>query len=267
MSAAADSATTETDSEATASESDAPHDRSDAPQFSLLHCDFVMLAMVVEYNFLRKLDPVQCHQEMKVVFKQYSPELPTIYLWYQKLSRHEPIHQESKRPGRPENSELIERIKSRLKQDQNMSASRIAQFEGCALTTVTKTLRHKLRLRRVTLRWVPYLLTDTIRDARVLGATNILPLLRLAKSTKFATIITGDESWIYLDNPLKSVWIPEGAPRPTQPKLTISAKKYLLTVFFNGQGLQAIHWLEKGTMNSDIFINQVLKPLNDKYQA
>jgi hypothetical protein len=57
------------------------------------------------------------------------------------------------------------------------------------------------------LKWVPFMWTEEHPQKRVDGARTILDTLEAQQRIGFREIVTGDESWIYLQIRLDSIWI------------------------------------------------------------
>jgi hypothetical protein len=93
-------------------------------------------------------------------------------------------------------------------------------------------------------------------------AVEMHQLLSAARDVSFSNIITGDESWIYLQNAPEQMWLEENAPRPTFPRRDIAAQKVMIIVFFSGERLLHVSYLPpKETLNSDTYIKYGLESL------
>jgi hypothetical protein len=86
--------------------------------------------------------------------------------------------------------------------------------------------------------------------------------LLLASHRDYKYIVTGDETWLYLDNSTKRVWLSPDEEPPTTPTQTIGSKKVFMTVFFSGDAVLHVSFLPaKATMTAARFKGSVLKPL------
>jgi histone-lysine N-methyltransferase SETMAR len=84
----------------------------------------------------------------------------------------------------------------------------------------------------------------------------------------FQNIITGDESWFYLQYPPLSKWVSSDSARPVAEVQTHYHQKVMFTVCFSGVGIQLIHLLPpKVNMNAVIFVEQVLCPIEKLFSS
>jgi histone-lysine N-methyltransferase SETMAR len=79
-------------------------------------------------------------------------------------------------------------------------------------------------------------------------------------------IVTGDESWVYLDNEINSRLYPKGKKSKINiVRKNISSKKIMITVFFDRNGIVLIDFLgQNKKMNGKYFIDHILKKLEKK---
>jgi hypothetical protein len=75
-------------------------------------------------------------------------------------------------------------------------------------------------------------------------------------------LITGDESWFFIDNSEDLVWVDESSSPPEKCRKTVASPKVMLIVFFSGEKIIYRSYLSPGrTMKSENFITTVLEPL------
>jgi histone-lysine N-methyltransferase SETMAR len=133
--------------------------------------------------------------------------------------------------------------------------------------TVSSKMKIELEMKRKSLHWIPYRLQPKHIEVRKELAAELNEFLKLQEPQKFARVFTGDESWIMYENPPKFVWVGKGMDTPEHERLTVSAKKLLLTVFFSGERVWHISFLPVGqSMNGERFIETVLKPLHEEIE-
>ena len=70
-------------------------------------------------------------------------------------------------------------------------------YKICISWAVRKILHEELGLHKLSSRWIPYLLTEDQKKARVDWCKLMLVKFDMGKSNKVSQIITGDETWIY----------------------------------------------------------------------
>lgn len=97
---------------------------------------------------------------------------------------------------------------------------------------------------------VPHVLTCSQKKKRVDLAGDLLDLLRDKK--KWPRILTGDETWIYMNNHGAAEWVLPGEDRSVIPKKQIGDKKLMLIVFFSSSGVHYSHFMEeRESVNSE----------------
>ncbi|KAA6395731.1 MAG: hypothetical protein EZS28_008743 [Streblomastix strix] len=100
---------------------------------------------------------------------------------------------------------------------------------------------------------------------RVLFAKEKLKSVKVLDADGFKKFATGDETWLYFDNDQDAQWIKRREPRPERYRKLIGAPQVMLTVFFSGERILSAHQLpQKSNMNAEVFINDILIPLETK---
>ncbi|KAA6371485.1 MAG: putative Mariner Mos1 transposase [Streblomastix strix] len=115
---------------------------------------------------------------------------------------------------------------------------------------------------QVALRWVSHKLKESHKKKHVDYAKSMISEQALAEKFLFRRIATGDETWICMDNYYHQQQIHQGESRPVRYRKVIDSPKVMYAIFFSGESLVFLHQLPvEQHMNSEIFINQVLQPL------
>ena len=73
-------------------------------------------------------------------------------------------------------------------------------------STIYEHLTESLGLKNYSLKWVPHELTCVMKQKRKDEATNLLNVLMTESFNDFDFIVTGDESWFYLDYSPRTLW-------------------------------------------------------------
>ena len=111
--------------------------------------------------------------------------------------------------------------------------SKVGILVGAAHTI----LRCDLKMRRISARWIPHLVTKEQKLARVRIAEQLLKQFPKYNNQSFANIITGDEPWVhfYESKPKKQnkIRATKGSKRPCIAKRTMSIKKVMYVIFFS----------------------------------
>lgn len=210
-------------------------------------------------------EPEDCHDMLKRAYGNSVPCLRTIVRHYRKFEKGNFSLEDDERSGRPPVEDLEEKIRKFLDQDPYMSATRMAYQLQVSLPTVTTVLKVKLRMRLVTAKWVPHTLTDEIKYLRVDTAKHMLEILEAQRSTDFLKVITGDQSWFYLNNDAEFKWCDDDDPRPKKRKRTFDSRKVMITTFFGGNKIWMIDMLpEDTTYDAKYHVEHILPYLQAK---
>ena len=172
-----------------------------------------------------------------------------------------------KPPERPPNPSYDRLILQELHDDETVSCRQIARSTKIPYSSVNYALHTRLHYKPVNVHYVPHILTEQNKIQRVEYCKELLPILQKCKRRNYRFIITGDESWILYYTPNGCIWLKEGDPIPNAVRGGFQIPKVLLAIFWNTLGIASIHVLPNGeTMNSNTFINNVLKPIK-KYHC
>ena len=152
-----------------------------------------------------------------------------------------------------------------------MTVSDIARKVGISLSTVHLILKKHLKVRKISARWVPHLLTNEQNRQRVKVAKNLFQTFPKYDKKQFANVVTGDETWVHYFEPVRKVsnkiWATKHSKRPIIAKRTLSAKKVFCAIFFSGEGVAIKVSVKKGkSITGKYYKDVVLKKLKKYYQ-
>ena len=133
----------------------------------------------------------------------------------------------------------MSKIKEIIERDARFTVHDIARKVGISLSTVHLLLKKHLKVRKISARWVPHLLTDEQKRQRVKVAIKLLQRFPKYGKKQFANFATGDETLVYCFEPVrkvsKKIWATKHSKRPIIVKRSLSAKKVLYAIFFSGE--------------------------------
>lgn len=149
----------------------------------------------------------------------------------------------SGRPLEVRTSDNVERVKELVEEDSRISLTAICDQTGLERTSCYTILTRDLGRRSVCARWVPHVLTDSMKIRRVDGAQVILQQIQ-------ETVVVIDEKWLYSD-PLppkenNRAWVEPGGDRPRQSRRIIADKKFHIIVAINFRGDHYFEILKQG---------------------
>jgi histone-lysine N-methyltransferase SETMAR len=213
--------------------------------------------VVIKFLWRQGKTNKQIHAEMMAVEDFPELSLRTIQKWTQRFNENNLSLEDTPRSGRPKDERIRTRIAEYMDHEPYASAREIANHLECDKNTVTKILRDELHMTKVNIRWIPKDLSDAQKSERVRIATQMLATLSDREEYKY--VFTQDETWIYLSNPRKMMWISSGSTRPRAEKRAIGARKVMISVIFNQCGFASIVMLPPGeTINKIFFADEVI---------
>ena len=113
------------------------------------------------------------------------------------------------------------RVREIIRADRRLTIREVAEKVRIAFGSCQKILTEDLRMRRVTAKFVPRLLTAEQKDDRMSICTDLRD--RAQNDPNFmSSVITGDECWVYGCDPEKkqmsSQWSTSSSPRPKKAR-------------------------------------------------
>lgn len=105
-------------------------------------------------------------------------------------------------PKSASRNEIVSKIKDIIEGDARFTVRDIAQKVGISLSTVNFILKKHLKVRTISARWVPHLLTNEQKRQRVKVAKKLLQMSpKYDKKQQFVNVVTGDETWVHFLSP------------------------------------------------------------------
>ncbi|CAH1977655.1 unnamed protein product [Acanthoscelides obtectus] len=193
---------------------------------------------IIYYNFQRQLSQQECVAEFLSVFGNEAPHQSTISRWYGEFKRGRVSLSDDPRAGA---------LRKRIIEDIRVTYSEIEASLKISKTSIQKILHEELLVRKLVSCWIPHLLTEEQKAARVNWCQKTLDRFNSGNSKNVYSIVSGDESWIYcyeLENKRQSaVWVFQGEERPTEMVATFVSKAgHIATIPLNEQRTVTVDW-------------------------
>ena len=221
---------------------------------------------VIHFFWLQKKRPKEIFEKMKVVYGEKTLNLMTIRRWMKKFDDGQDNINDSTRSGRPKKNHLILPIKKLLEENPYLSTKKMGEKLGVSKETINRILKEDLDMKKINFKWIPYVLDSGLRKKRVETSKILLSKLVNLSLRERSLIMTGDETWLYLDNPRTFMWNREKI-KLTKPKITISSKKIMISVIWSPSGFHSIVKLNEGKkFNKEFFIKEVLDELSNNIE-
>ena len=145
---------------------------------------------------------------------QFFPAFSTVTNCYREFTRKRESLEDVPRTGRPQTATTTdnrELVRSLVLEDRRITYNMIQSTLGISSWAVSKILHEELGLHKLSSRWIPHLLSEYQKQARVDWCKSMLVKFNLGESNRVSQIVTGDETWIYSYEPEKNtqsqVWV------------------------------------------------------------
>ena len=145
-----------------------------------------------------------------------------------------------------------------LEEDPRQSTRELGNRLGVDHSTVLRRLDQLGKINKLG-KWVPHKLSENNVNQRL--TTCISHLARYKKKDFLWKIVTGDEKWIYFNNPSnKRQWLDPGQASVQTPKRNIHGKKVMLCVWWDIKGILYFELLQpKQTVNAQLYSQQLTR--------
>lgn len=190
-----------------------------------------------------------------------APPYPTVSYWVRMIKLKHDILTVPGGPGRPFEVDLDSKIFEALNEFPFHSLRTLASSLKRPMSTIREhLLRANFEIKH--LKWVPHTLSEDQKRSRVEQAGQLLDILSAARHNSWNYLVTGDESWFYLETSYERIWLQRDSPRPVREKKVINSPKVMITVFWSPNGFHLVEALPKGqTFTSDYFSQTILYSL------
>ena len=221
---------------------------------------------VIEFLTAEGCSAVAIHKRMKAVYGDACLTEGKVRKWarfYRGEDPKETTVRDRKRPGRPVSA--TDTMHQQKVDEMIVANRRVKQKDIANALDISKERAHHiitvhLGYRKVSARWVPRQLTVEMKAQRKTICTQLLERFTHDGERFLRSIITGDESWVHHYDPESKMqsmqYRHKNSPAPKNFKVVASARKVLLTMFWDMEGIVRIEFLEQGTtINSERYVS------------
>jgi hypothetical protein len=201
--------------------------------------------------------------ELTAMYQTDAYSYASVKYWAQqiKLGRNDLFSTHS--AGRPALDHIDAMIFDAITKEPFHSVRSLAERVGFPTTTVYRHLTDNLGFHSYISKWIPHMLTNDLREKRITEADALFNVLKAQERIHFRDVITGDESWFYIQQKRPRMWVLTADNLPEIPKTTIATQKVMLTVFFGINGVVLTNWMiPPNSLNASYFLNEILVPLS-----
>lgn len=221
---------------------------------------------MILYDFKSGLKQQESYERLTVAFGDQAPSRASVFNWFAEFRRGRQSLEDDERCGRPISAtgeENVAAVKTMVDEDSRVTVSQIEQELGISSGSVRMILHEKLRLNKVSARWVPHMLTQEQKDARVKWCREMLARFDGGRSRTVWEIVSGDESWICSFDPetkqQSAQWTPVGGAPPQKFRRDRSVAKQMVATFVSKTGhVVTIPLVTQRTVTADWYVNHCL---------
>lgn len=219
---------------------------------------------VLLFYFNIKKKATEAHELLLEAYPEYALELRMCQYWFARFKSGDFDIEDKERPGQPKKFEDEELV---MLLDQDSCQTQGEQLSlGVTQAAISKRLKALGFIQKVG-HWVPHELKP--RDVERRFCMSEMLLARQKKKSFLHRIITGDEKWIYYDNPKrKKSWGPVGHASTSTAKPNIHLDKVMLCIWWDQKGIVYYELLQPGeTITGEVYKRQLMRlkrALNEK---
>lgn len=224
----------------------------------------VLRGSLVTFFHLKKT-AAESYRLLVEAYSVHAPTQSTCERWFVRFRNGDFDLEDKERPGQPKKFE-DEELQALLDENSCRTQKELALVLNVDQTTIGKRLHAMGKIRKLG-KWVPHQLNENQLNARITACRK--HLAGHNKHSFLSRIITGDEKWVYYENPKrKASYVDPGQPSTSAPKREIHCNKLMLCIWWDQKGVVYYELLKPNeTVTADRYrrqLNELAKKLNEK---
>lgn len=215
------------------------------------------LREVLLYFYNLKKSAAESHRLLVEAYGEYAFSDSMCRRWFRQFKDGIFDVEDAEREGRPKTFS-DEELTTLLDEDSCQTQSELATALNITQEDVSKRLKSLGMIQKQS-HWVPHELTERQQENRKTICEQLLA--RQKRKGFLYRIVTGDEKWIYYENPKrKKAYVRPGEPGPSQPKRNIHCAKVMLCIWWDMKGVVYYELLESGeTVSGEVYRRQLIR--------
>mgnify|MGYP003623263763 CR=1 FL=1 len=222
--------------------------------------------VIIRFLHLRGVTPIEIHRQLSETCGDGVMNVKNVRSWVRQFKEGRTSCDNEPKQPRPRTSRSaanIERVEKLVLEDRRVSVKSIASKVGISVGSVHTIMHDDLKMRKVSSRWVPRMLTEDHKAARVTMCQAMLTRDDGMNGTFFSSIVTMDETWMPFFNPetkrQSKQWKHTNSPPPKKFRVSASAEKMMVAMFWDSDGVILTHCVPEGTTVTGASYENVLK--------
>lgn len=218
--------------------------------------DKVFFRGVLLFLFDSKKTAAEAHKMLSDTYGEQVPSYRSCREWFQRFKSGDFDLKDKERPGQPKKFGDAE-LQALLDENPCQTQEELAVQLNVSRATVSNRLHAMGKIRKLG-KWVPHQLSEKQLEARLTACKN--HLAEHKKHSFLHRIVTGDEKWVYYDNPKrKAGYVDPGGVVPSQSKRDIHCEKVLLCIWWDQKGVVYYELLNpNATVTADLYRRQLI---------
>lgn len=214
----------------------------------ITNCSSCEIRSVIRFLTARGYNAAEIHRQLCETYGPNAMSDGKVRQWCREFKEGRSNVHDEQRSGRRSvrTDDLVERVNAKVRDNRRFTIRSIsADFPEVSRTTLLRIVTDTLSYRKLCARWVPKTLTDADKDHRMGCARAFLDRFSREGEDFLSRLVTGDETWITLDNRES----PElsGSPEPKKLKNDRSPARILATVFWDRFGVLLVDFSDVST--------------------
>lgn len=212
---------------------------------------------VLIFLYNQKKKSAESYRILVETYGDNAPSQKTCERWFYQFKMGDFNVNDKEHPGPSKKFEDTD-LQALLDEDDAQTQQQLADSLHVSQQAISDRLRAMGKIQKEG-KWVPYELSERNKEKRKTTCEMLLEKHR--RKSFLHRIVTGDEKWIYFDNPKrKKSWCNPGQPSSSIAKRNIHGEKALLCIWWDQKGVLYYELLKPGqTITGDRYREQLLQ--------
>lgn len=208
------------------------------------------------FCFHLKKTAAESHRMLVEAYGEHALGKSQCFEWFRKF-RSGDFDVRNEERGRPPKKFEDSELQGLLDEDDSQTQQELADQLHVTQKAVSKRLKAMGKIQKMS-KWVPHELNERQQENR--KTTCEMLLARYRRKSFLHRIVTGDEKWIYFENPKrKRSWLSPGEPSTSTARPNRYGRKAMLCVWWDQAGIIYYELLKPGeTVNTERYRQQMI---------